>query len=237
MAVCQEAFTIMLRLYRAQYLLHQQEWTLSIMASRFKDQKVKELLALRQHLSWFATTMRGYVCEVTSIVTNQLAVDLEAAADVDGIVAAFDMFQLNLTSKLLQHENLAPIQGSILTILDLYEDLAMEWRDAVKQISNHASHPTPRQLVVQQGFSTRRDGREVDETADLTDDEDESEPHGHHGQGSVLSVPSLRKEYNRQLSFLLAGLRGVSRIEGEPAWIMLSEKISWGVLGADRKQT
>ena len=225
----------MLRLYRAQYLLHQQEWTLSIMASQSKDQRVKELLALRQHLSWFATTMKGYVCEVTSIVTNQLTVDLEAAADVDGMVAAFDTFQLNLTSKLLQDENLTPIQGSILAILDLYEDLALEWRDAVNQISNHASKPTPRQLVVQQGLSTLRERPDIDETADLTDDEDESELHGHHDQRSVLSVPSLLKEYNRQSSFLLAGLRSVSRIEGEPAWIMLSAKLSWGVFGADRK--
>lgn len=224
----------MLRLYRAQYLLHQQEWTLSIMASHFKDRKVKELLALRQHLSWFATTMKGCVCEVTSVVTNKLAVDLETAADVDGIVAAFDTFQLSLASKLLQHENLAPIQESILAILDLYEDLALEWRDTVKQISNHASQPTPRQLVVQQGFSARRDRLEVDETTDLTDDEDDSEIPGQHDQRSVLSVPSLLKEYNRQLSFLLAGLRSVSRIEGEPAWIMLSERLSWGDTSADR---
>ncbi|KAI4851021.1 hypothetical protein E4T44_02398 [Aureobasidium sp. EXF-8845] len=235
LAVCQEAYTIMLRLYRAQYLLHQQEWTLDIMANRSKDRRVKELLALRQHLSWFASTMKGYVCEVTSVVIEQLTVDLEATADVDGIVAAFDTFQLNLASKLLQHENLAPIQGSILTILDLYEDLALEWRDAVKQISNHASQPTPRQLVVQQGFSARRDRPEADETADLTEDEDDEDPHEHHDQRSALSVPGLLKEYNRQLSFLLAGLRSVSRIEGEAAWIMISERLSWGVPGTDRK--
>ncbi|KAI4765832.1 hypothetical protein E4T52_02827 [Aureobasidium sp. EXF-3400] len=235
LAVCQEAYTIMLRLYRAQYLLNQQEWTLNIMATHSKGQRVKELLVLRQHLSWFATTMKGYICEVTSIVTNQLSVDLETAADVDGIVAAFDTFQHSLTSKLLQHENLAPIQGSILAIFDLYEDLGLEWRDAVKQISNHASQPTPRQLVVQQRFSASRDRPEIDETADLTDDEDDSETHGHHDQRSVLSVPSLLKEYNRQLSFLLAGLRSVSRIEGEPAWIMLSERLSWGVSGTDSK--
>jgi gamma-tubulin complex component 5 len=225
----------MLRLYRAQYLLHQQEWTLNIMASHSKDRRVKELLALRQHLSWFATTLKGYVCEVTSIVIEQLTINIEAAADVDGIVAAFDTFQLNLASKLLQHDNLAPIQGSILAILDLYEDLALEWRDAVKQISDQSSQPTPRQLVVQQGFSARRDRPEIDETVDLTDDEDDSESHGQHDQRSVLSVPGLLKEYNKQLSFLLAGLRSVSRIEGEPAWIMLSERLSWGVSGADRK--
>jgi gamma-tubulin complex component 5 len=235
LAVCQEAYTIMLRLYRAQYLLNQQEWTLNIMANNSKDRRVKELLALRQHLSWFATTLKGYVCEVTSIVTKQLTVDLEATADVDGIVAAFDKFRLNLASKLLQHENLAPIQGSVLAILELYEDLALEWRDAVKQISNHASQPTPRQLVVQQKFSVRGDRAEIDETADLTDDEDDEETHGQHDQRSVSSVPSLLKEYNRQLSFLLAGLRSVSRIEGEPAWIMLSERLSWGVLGTDRR--
>jgi gamma-tubulin complex component 5 len=225
----------MLRLYRSQYLLNQQEWTLNIMATHSKDQRVKELLALRQHLSWFATTLKGYVCEVTSIVTRQLTVDLEATVDVDGIVAAFDTFRLNLASKLLQHENLAPIQGSILAILELYEDLALEWRDAVKQISNHAAQPTPRQLVVQQRFSALGDRPEIDETADLTDDEDDEETHRQHDQKSVLSVPSLLKEYNRQLSFLLAGLRSVSRIEGEPAWIMLSERLSWGVLGTDRR--
>jgi gamma-tubulin complex component 5 len=37
------------------------------------------------------------------------------------------------------------------------------------------------------------------------------------------------------LSFLLAGIRSVSRIEGEPAWIMLSERLSWGVSATDRK--
>ena len=225
----------MLRLYRAQYLLNQQEWTLNIMANHSTDQRVKELLALRQHLSWFATTLKGYVCEVTSIVINQLTIDLEKAADVDDIVAAFDTFKLNLTSKLLQAENLTPIQGSILAILDLYEDLALEWRDAVKQISNHASQPSPRLLVVQHGLSSRQKRADMSETADLTDDEDGSETHEHHDQRSVLSVPSLLEEYTRQLSFLLAGLRSVSRIEGEPAWIMLSERLSWGVHGADRR--
>lgn len=234
-AACQRAFTILLRLYRAQYLMNQQEWTLSIMADRSKEQRVKELLALRQHLSWFATTLKGYVCEVLYIVSRQLTIDLAAAADVDGMIAAFDTFQRALTSKLLQHDNLAPIQGSILAILELYEDLTLEWRDAVKQISSRATWSTPRQLVVQQSLSARRDKLAVDEAADLTDDEDDSEPHERYDQRSVLSVPSLLKEYARQLSFLLAGLRSVSRVEGEPAWIMLSERLSWGVMTADRK--
>ena len=123
------------------------------MADRSKEQRIKELLALRQHLSWFATTLKGYTCEVLSVVSKQLAIDLEAAADVDGMIAAFHTFELGLTSKLLQHDNLAPIQGSILAILELYEDLALEWRHAVKQISNRAPQPTPRQLVAQQSFS------------------------------------------------------------------------------------
>ncbi|KAK6004636.1 hypothetical protein QM012_008498 [Aureobasidium pullulans] len=235
LGACQKAFTILLRLYRAQYLLNQQEWTLSIMADRTKEHKIKELLALRQHLSWFATTLKGYVCEVLSVASKQLTVDLAAAADVDGMIAAFHTFELDLTSKLLQHDNLAPIRGSVLAILELYEDLALEWRDAVKQISNHASQLTSRHRVVQQSLSARHDRPETDEAANLTDDEDDSEPHDRQNQRSVLSVPSLLKEYTRQLSFLLAGLRSVSRIEGEPAWIMLSEKLSWGVITADRK--
>lgn len=205
------------------------------MADRAKEQRVKELLALRQHLSWFATALKGYICEALSVVSKQLTIDLEVAADVDGMIAAFHRFELGLTSKLLQHDNLAPIQGSILAILELYEDLALEWRHAVKQISKNANKPTPRQLVVQQSFSARHDTSEVDEAANLTDDEDDSEPHEKHDQRSVLSVPSLLKEYSRQLSFLLAGLRSVSRIEGEPAWIMLSERLSWGVMTADKK--
>ncbi|KAH0254059.1 hypothetical protein KCU84_g23584, partial [Aureobasidium melanogenum] len=116
-----------------------------------------------------------------------------------------------------------------------YEDLALEWRNAVKQISSRVTQPTSRQLVVQQSLSARNDRPEIDEAANLTDDEDDSEPHDRHDQTSVLSVPSLLKEYTRQSSFLLAGLRSVSRIEGEPAWIMLSERLSWGVMTADRK--
>ncbi|KAG9757853.1 hypothetical protein KCU75_g11651, partial [Aureobasidium melanogenum] len=215
LAACQKAFTTLLRLYRAQYLFNQQEWTLSIMADRYKEQRVKELLALRQHLSWFATTLKGYICEVLSVVTKQLSVDLEAAADVDGMITAFDTFQLDLTSKLLQNDNLAPIQGSMLAILDLYEDLALEWRNAVKQISSRAAQPTSRQLVVQQSLSARNDRPEIDEAANLTDDEDDSEPHDRHDQRSVLSVPSLLKEYTRQLSFLLAGLRSSTKPTAE----------------------
>ncbi|KAG9524555.1 hypothetical protein KCV07_g1783, partial [Aureobasidium melanogenum] len=235
LAACQKAFTALLRLYRAQYLLNQQEWTLSIMADRYKEQRVKELLALRQHLSWFATTLKRYVCEVLSVVTKQLSVDLEAAADVDGMIAAFDTFQLDLTRKLLQNDNLAPIQGSMLAILDLYENLALEWRNAVKQISSRATQPTSRQLVVQQSLSARQNRPEIDEAADLTDDEDDSELHDRHDQRSVLSVSSLLKEYTRQLSFLLAGLRSVSRIEAEPTWIMLSERLSWGIMTANKE--
>lgn len=205
------------------------------MADRSKEQKVKELLALRQRLSWFATTLKGYVCEVLSVVSKQLTMNLAAATDMDGMLAAFDTFQLALISKLLQHDNLAPIQGSILAILELYEDLALEWSDAIMQISSRTTQPTPRQLVVQQGLSARRDRPTIVEAADLTDDEENFEPHERHHQRSVLSVPSLLKEYTRQLSFLLAGLRSVSRIEGEPAWIMLSERLSWGVMTADRK--
>ncbi|THY65246.1 hypothetical protein D6C97_02482 [Aureobasidium pullulans] len=234
LAACQEAFTILLRLYRAQYLLNQQEWTLNIISNRSNERRVKELMALRQRLSWFATTFRGYVCEMLSVVMKQLNTDLEATADVDGMVAAFDTFQSNLISKLLLHEDLAPIRGSLLAMFDLYEDLALEWRDAVKQVSNHTSRPTPRQLVIQQNYSARRSRPEIDDTADLSEGEEEANS-GQYDQRSVLSVPSLSKEYNRQLSFLLAGLRSVSRIEGEPAWIMLSERLQWGITATERR--
>ncbi|KAI4723066.1 hypothetical protein E4T48_00710 [Aureobasidium sp. EXF-10727] len=212
LAVCQEAFTILLRLYRAQFLLNQHEWTLSIMASHSKEQRVKELLALRQHLSWFATTWKGYVCEVLSVVSAQLKIDLEAAADVDGMVAAFHTFQLNLTSKLLLHENLAPIQGSILAILELYEDLALEWRDAVKHICNSAPQPTPRQLVIQQSFSARRDRPEVDETADLTEDEDDSESHRQHDQSRATLKQQIRHQSTKPPAEALNQSR-ISRLE------------------------
>ncbi|KAI4731862.1 hypothetical protein E4T49_00101 [Aureobasidium sp. EXF-10728] len=188
------------------------EWTLSIMASHSKEQRVRELLALRQHLSWFATTWKGYVCEVLSVVSAQLKIDLEAAADVDGMVAAFHTFQLDLTSKLLQHENLAPIQGSILAILELYEDLALEWRDAVKHICNRAPRPTPRQLVIQQNFSARRDRPEVDETADLTEDEDDSESHRQHDQSRATLQQQIRHQSTKP-SAEAAKQSRISRLE------------------------
>ncbi|KAI5211664.1 hypothetical protein AUEXF2481DRAFT_40346 [Aureobasidium subglaciale EXF-2481] len=234
LSACQRAFTFLLRLYRAQFILNQQEWTLNIMVKHSKIATVKELIALRHQLSWFAVTLRGYVCEMLSIVSKQLTLDLDAASDVDGMIAAFDKFSDNINSKLLLQENMAPIRSSILAVFDLYEDLALEWRHTVKQISNDASHPTPRELVVQRGPSNRRSKPETDDTVDVSDDEDEVGI-GHHEHRSVLSVQSLLKEYKRQSSFLLAGLRSVSRIEGEPAWIMLSERLQWGVAGLDRR--
>ncbi|KAI5200346.1 hypothetical protein E4T39_05756 [Aureobasidium subglaciale] len=234
LSACQGAFTFLLRLYRAQFLLNQQEWTLNIMVKHSELATVKELIALRQQLSWFAFTLRCYVCEMLSIVSKQLTSDLEAASDVDGMVAAFDRFSDNIISKLLLHENMAPIRSSILVVFDLYEDLALKWRHTIKHISKDASQPTPRQLVVQRGLSDRRSRLETDDTVDISDDEVEVEI-GHLEDRSVLSVQSLLEEYKRQLSFLLAGLRSVSRVEGEAAWIILSERLQWGVSGSDRR--
>lgn len=204
------------------------------MGGHANESKVKELLALRQRLAWFAGIFRNHVSDMLSLATEQLTTDLTAATDVDGMAAAFDKFRLNIASKLLLQTNLEPIHRSLISIFDVFEDVAIEWRNTIKQISDHTSKATPRQLAVRQGYSSRRRPTELDDTADLSADDDEIDS-GKYNQRSAMGVPSLLKEYHRQLSFILAGLRGVSRVGGEPSWIMLSEKLQWGHEVSDRR--
>ena len=168
---------------------------------------------------------------MVSLAMKQLAVNLDRAVDVDGMVAAFGKFEHELSGRLLLDDKLKPIRQALLGVLDLCEDLAIAWKDIVNHICKHTTKPTSRHFAIQQ---SRRQGPEADDTAYLSPDEDEilgSDP----SDRPVSSVSSLLKEYERQLSFALAGLRSVSRVEGEPAWIMLSEKLQWGSASLDRR--
>ncbi|KAF1346024.1 Spc98 family-domain-containing protein [Delphinella strobiligena] len=45
---------------------------------------------------------------------------------------------------------------------------------------------------------------------------------------AIRDVAILSQEYERQLHFAIAGLRGVSRVGGEPSWTLLAEKLHLG---------
>lgn len=222
LTTCHQAFTILLRIHRAHYLLNQQEWSLNTLPPRAIDTRINQLLFLRQRLVWFISTFHSHVAQMLWLVMSQLQTDLETATDVDGMAAAFDAFRRGLESKLLLQTNLEPISRAVVAILELYEDFAVEWNDMVKGQSSAT-------VSRQSGHRSSHTG-DADDTADFSADEDHGEIEPRTREPGV-GVKGLLREYERQLSFTLAGLRGVSRVEGELSWVMLSERLEWGVVG------
>jgi len=108
----------------------------------------------------------------------------------------------------------------LLSLLDMCEDFEALWTQLIDEGGNVTDEGAPRR------YSDRT--TLLHAPAEDSDDEVEEEPEIQ-AAPSVQDVDTLTEEYERQLHFLIAGLRGVSRVGGEPAWISLAERLQLGV--------
>lgn len=226
-SICQQTFTKLLRVYRAEYLSTKDEWMLVLASKNLNDNIISQILALRQRLLWFVSTLRSHFTNMASLAMSCLTTMLNKASDVDDLVTAYAEFQRILADKLLLTSNLQPISQALFAILDISEEFSLLWTSTIEASIVMSGNATSRDNA-----ASKRKGAEdrpeiVENTADLSDEETVEV------QSKLLrpssNIQNLRKSYERQLSFAIAGLRGVSRAGGEPAWIMLAERLQWGV--------
>ena len=215
---CQRAFTAALCVYRAEYLLTKQQWAIQA-ANKQSSHSLGPALVLRQRLVWLISTVRGYTSENVAVAMQQLRTDLQKTTDLDGMASAYDEFQRRLEARLLLHKNVRPIYQSLLGLLNICEDFSELWTKNIEESCNTTNAGN---------FASRQRTKHPDSQSDCSDDgtDEESEIQ----QRPVHNIPDLSREYARQLHFLIAGLRGVSRVDGEPAWLTLAERLQ---LGAD----
>lgn len=233
-SMCQQTFTKLLRVYRAEYLLTKDEWMLILAGKGTKDKTINQILALRQRLLWFVSTLRSYLTEMASLAMRCLTTSLDKALDVDGMVNAYADFQRILAEKVLLTSNLRPISQALFAILDICEEYAAVWTDSIEKAVDLSGDSTSRDAAVKQKESLRKPRTATKDTSEDFSDEDTDEDLSKPRQISS-NIDDLTNEYERQLSFAIAGLRGVSRAGGEPAWNVLAERLQWGMDSMDQR--
>ncbi|KAL1963945.1 hypothetical protein VTN77DRAFT_7620 [Rasamsonia byssochlamydoides] len=213
---------------------------------------------VRHGLLWFTNILYSHLTElVIAMATSSMQKSLAAAKDVDGMIAAHQAYMSSLEEQCLLSKNLAPIYQAVISMLDLcvyFADIQAARYGAGNQFDqttrsfgssggrrHHTSrHHKPRRNRQHASFSDDDDDYDDDDAEDddegntFDDDEDEDEDEGNTASISFLESPyshrlrQVRDQFDRLLGFIVAGLRGVSRIDGEQqSWEMLAERLEW----------
>lgn len=254
----QALFTLLLQLRRAA----------STLTSFFKATGSRELetynqqtyYVLRARLLWFTSTLHSYLTtlvltpDITAMQTN-----LEAAEDVDDMIAIHGAFAKQITDEACLGAKLEPIMRCILDVLDLAIQLedARRAQEAADEGSNVAQQrfDTPRKAdptteqaqpppSIMRGVyvSPKEKEREEDATimlfgdseheGDASVDRGKAAPMVQEQQTYVEVLGSVRADFERHLRFIAGGLRGVARASTEKAaakWDVLAEMFEMGI--------
>ena len=215
--------TFLLQTYRAAHLLLRHP-SLSTSASSWSpySSSNKLMFSIRHHLLWFTNTLLTYLTKVVlAVSTAEMRVNILKAEDVDIMIAVHESYTMHLEERCLISKRLAPIHQAIISLLDLVMLLT----------ETNTYHTNPTQSL--QPRTHRRNKRHRDDSDDsVSSSNDERSNSDDENAAEIPTTISyeaqLRKihdTYTKLLSFVTAGLRGVSRAGGEPCWEILAEKL------------
>lgn len=211
---------------------------------------------LRARLLWFTNTLHSYL--TTLVLDPEITAmqdKLEAAEDVDDLIAIHDAFAKQITNEACLGAKLEPIMRCVLDVMDLairLED-ARRAQEAGEANTAPSRFDTPRKPAIgaeeQQPpqsamrgvyVSPKEKEREEDETIMLFGDSDHEDDAGVEVGKAVVVVQQSYKEvlgsvnadFERHLRFIAGGLRGVARASTEKAaakWDLLAEMFEMGI--------
>ncbi|KAJ4388746.1 hypothetical protein N0V93_006206 [Gnomoniopsis smithogilvyi] len=209
---------------------------------------------LRARLLWFTSTFHSYL--TTLVLTPEITTmqdKLEAAEDVDDLIAIHTAFAKQITDEACLGAKLEPIMRCMLDVLDLAIQLedARRAQEAGETSTTPTRFNTPRKPSqpapplppsAMRGVyvSPKEKEREEDETIMLFgDSEQEDDARGPNGVGRVVAkqtyseaLGTVRADFERHLRFIAGGLRGVARASTEKAaakWDVLAEMFEMGI--------
>ncbi|KIW07241.1 uncharacterized protein PV09_02097 [Verruconis gallopava] len=240
----QAVLCLLLQIYRAKALLRTDSYNIRTCGGR---SRARLAIGIRQKLMWFANTMHSYVTEtVAQTATQELRQKLADVEDIDGMCDVHDRFVARLELGCLLAKNLAPIYDSMISMLDLAVAYC-----GMQNTSMESSGLPERQFRVhsRRGRTRRRADRDSDEDDEDDDDDDddaedssildaegtekssngeETRNKGEQTESYAQRLQTLHDQFSRLLNFTVAGLRGVGRAGGEPAWEMLADSLAGG---------
>ncbi|KAI0472073.1 Spc98 family-domain-containing protein [Xylariaceae sp. FL0804] len=233
----QSAFTLLLQLRRAIYVIHKHRLLSDGLADPTTEQAA--YYAMRTKLLWFCGSLQSYLTTlVLEPLSTQLRDDLREAQDIDAMIASHSAFAKRMVDEACLGGKLDPIRECILDVFDL----AIKLQDArqfeservaeeMRELSRSSATSSPANAAGKRYMNT---SEEEDET--FLSDQDQSAMVQDTGpdQSYAERLREIRADFDRHVKFIYSGLRGVSRATGNPAaskWDMLAEMLEVGAQG------
>ncbi|PWY80418.1 gamma-tubulin complex component GCP5 [Aspergillus sclerotioniger CBS 115572] len=223
--------TFLMQIRRAKQTIIKQRLQHNTQSDKIQDSRNNTLsYALRHNMLWFLNTLYSHMTDfVVSTATESLRKSLSASADVDGMIAAHRSFMHSLEEQCLLSTNLHPLHQAIITILDLCVCFADA--QTARYGNNHLDHT---RAASKNAYSF---GLDNDDPSDEDDDDNESDNDedkldaSFHETHYLQRLRDIKDQFDRLVAFMVAGLKGVGRVDGQLSWEILAEKLEWRKAG------
>ncbi|PWY92137.1 gamma-tubulin complex component GCP5 [Aspergillus heteromorphus CBS 117.55] len=235
----QRISTFLMQIRRAKQTIVKQRLQHNNQSDKIQDTRNNTLsYALRHNMIWFLNALYSHMTDfVVSTATASLRKTLSASADVDAMIAAHHSYMSSLQEQCLLSANLHPLHKATITILDLcvcFADIQTS-----RYGDNHLDHAR----TASKGMKGLNRGAAYDDD-EQSDDEDKEEDESDidddklaasfHETHYLQRVRDIKDQFDRLVSFMVAGLRGVGRVDGQISWEILAEKLEWRKAGGQQ---
>lgn len=255
MSMYQRISTFLMQIRRAKYILERQRLLKKDDTDDDEDEDDGMGYIIRHNLLWFTNILYGHVTDMV-IATNTASMEktLAESPDIDGMMSVHESYMSALEEQCLLSHNLAPIYQAVINLLDLcihFADIqAARHGEANRYDTSHRSS-TALKGQRRQRSKRRRHRRRTDDSSDSEDDEgpderehdnntedDDDGDETYYDEGNTTSISFIESSYShrlehvmrqfhRLLAFVIAGLRGVGRVDGQQSWDILADRLSW----------
>ncbi|EEA24077.1 hypothetical protein TMatcc_007151 [Talaromyces marneffei ATCC 18224] len=256
MTMYQRISTFLMQIRRAKFILERQrllkkEDTDDVDEDEDEDDGMGYII--RHNLLWFTNILYGHVTDMV-IATNTAAMEkrLAESPDIDSMISVHELYMSALEEQCLLSHNLAPIYQAVINLLDLcihFADIqAARHGEANRYDTSYRSSTA---LNGQRQSRRRRRRRRTEDSSDSEDDEahdghedenneDDDGNETYYDEGNTTSISFIESSYShrlehvmrqfhRLLAFVIAGLRGVGRVDGQQSWDILADRLSWNI--------
>lgn len=247
LASYQRISTFLTQIRRARYMLERRSLS-QVQTSRPEATPRERSLThlLHHNLLLFVNILYSHLTTlVIEEATSELRQDLANAPDIDAMIVAHDEYCIGLENECLTSNNLKPIHNAIISMLDLcvrFSDLNNPTKPRTSSNADvgadaDAETDTDAHSYVSATSHLKRRRRRRRSNEEDTSSSEEVESDGGEGYSTFIMpeestlVDQLRKvrgEYDRHLSFVVAGLSSIGRVgERGSSWEMLGGRLDW----------
>lgn len=243
----QRISTFLMQIRRAKYILERQRLLKKDDTSDDDEDEDDGLgYIIRHNLLWFINILYGHVTDMV-IATNTATMEktLSESPDIDTMISVHESYMSALEEQCLLSHNLAPIYQAVISLLDLCIHFADIQAARHGEANRYDTSRSSAAFGGQKHSSRRRRRRRTDDSSD-SDDDDDNDEHEQDGEDadyydegmtSISFIESsyshrlghVMRQFHRSLAFVIAGLRGVGRVDGQQSWDILADRLSWNV--------